>query len=141
MAEGPIKLKSIASIAANALTATNVLSFREEFMMNIIPQFIPNTYQGLGVLEKAKWRVLTLVFDSDTDVFDLDYFVAAANIPVATTIVVTFTVADAAGTAETWTYQIAKSWIQRKEYGRIEDGASRNTFEYTVAMIGTKLIA
>lgn len=141
MAEGAIKLKSIASVAANALTATNVLSFREEFMMNITPQFIPNTYQGLGVLEKAKWRVLTFTFDSDTDIFDLDYFVAAANIPVATTIVVTFAVADAAGTSETWTYEIAESWIQRKEYGRIEDGSARNTFEYTVAMIGTKLIA
>ena len=141
MAEGAIKLKSIASVTANALAATNILSFREEFMMNITPQFIPNTYQGLGVLEKSKWRVLTFTFDSDTDIFDLDYFVAAANIPVATTIVVAFVVADAAGTAETWTYQIAKSWIQRKEFGRIEDGAMRNTFEYTVAAIGTKLVA
>jgi len=141
MAEGAIKLKSIASVTANILTATNILSFREEFMMNITPQFIPNTYQGLGVLEKAKWRVLTFVFDSDTDIFDLDYFVAAANIPVATTIVITFVVADAAGTSETWTYQIAKSWIQKKEFGRIEDGAMRNNFEYVVAMIGTKLIA
>ena len=141
MAAGAIKLKSIASVAANAITATNILGFREEFVMNITPQFMPNTYQGLGVLEKSKWRRLIITIDSDSDLFDLDYFVAAANIPVATTIVVTYVVADATGSGETWTYEAAKSWIQRKEYGRIEDGVRRNTFEYQILMYGTKVIA
>ena len=78
MAEGAIKFKSIANIICNGI-ATNVLTFREEFMMNITPQFMPNTFPGLGVLEKSKWRVLTFTLDSDDDVFDFGFSVGAAN--------------------------------------------------------------
>lgn len=140
MAPGAIKLKNIASVTANTIMATNILSFREEFMMNIVPQFVPNTYQGLGVLERAKWREITFTLDSDSDVFSASYSVEAANTALGTAFTVTFNVADAAGTVETWTYQTAKSYVMRKEAGRIEDGAPRNTTEYTILMYGTKTI-
>jgi len=141
MAEGGIRLKNIASVAANAVTAENILSFKEEHVMNMAPQFVPNTFQGVDMLQRSKWRELTIVMDSENDVFDLNFFAAAANVAVATTIVATFDVADGLGTTETWTYEISKSWVTRKEFGRIEDGARRNTTEYHVLMYGTKLIA
>ena len=140
MAAGAVKLKSIASVTANTITATNILSFREEFVMNITPQFMPNTYTGLGVLEKSKWRLITVTIDSDSDLFDASYTVEAANSAIGTSFIVVFVTADAAGTAETWTYGFASSWVQKKEYGRIEDGARRNTFEYQILMYGTKAI-
>ena len=140
MAEGPIKLKSIASVTANTITATNILSFREDFVMNFTPQFIPNYYSGLGVLEKAKWRVITFTLDSDSDVFDASFDVDSANTAIGTSFIVKFVVADAAGTVETWTYTHGSSYVQRKEFGRIEDGATRNTTEYTILMYGTKAV-
>jgi len=141
MAAGPIKLKSIASVAANVVTTTNVLTFADELVMNITPQFVANYFPGVDVLEKAKFRRLTIVLDSDDTLFDLDYFVAQTNITVATTIVATFLEADGLGTTETWTYELAESWVEKKELGRIENGARRNTFEYVILCFGTKLIA
>jgi len=141
MVAGPIKLKSIASVAANVVTTTNVLTFADELVMNITPQFVANYFPGVDVLEKAKFRRLTIVLDSDDTLFDLDYFVAQINITVATTIVATFLEADGLGTTETWTYELAESWVEKKELGRIENGARRNTFEYVILCFGTKLIA
>ncbi len=141
MAPGAIKLKSIASVLTNGINSTNIISFREEHVMNITAQFMPNTYQGLGFLQKAKWRVLTFTMDSDTNAFDADWSITAANTSLGTSLIVYFVVADAAGTSETWTYQIAKSYVSRREAGRIEDGAPRNTTEWTVLMYGTKVIA
>jgi len=141
MAEGGIRLKNIASVAANAITAENIVSFKEDHIMNIIPQFVPNTFQGVDVLQRAKWRELTIVFDSENNLFDVNFFVTAINVAVATTIVATFDVADGAGTTETWTYIAAKSWVMRKDFGRIEDGARRNTTEIKILMYGTKVIA
>lgn len=141
MAAGAIKLKNIASVTANGITATNILSFKEDFLMNIMPQFVPNTYQGLGVLERAKFRVLTFGIDSDSDVFDASYSVTAANTAIGTAFTVKFNVADATSTEETWTYQTTKSWVQRKENGKIEDGAARNVTEYTCISYGTKVIS
>lgn len=140
MAAGAIKLKNIASITSNTITATNILGFEEDHVMNITPQFVPNTYQGLGVLERAKWRILTITLDSDSDVFDASWAITAANTALGTSFIVTFNVADAASTVETWTYQYTKSYVQKKEDGKIEDGATRNTTVYTVLMYGTKTI-
>ena len=78
MVEGPIKLKNIECVIAGAV-ATNVISFKEEFVMNVTPQFMPNTFQGIDVLETAKWRRLTIVIDSDSDVFDDAFSVVATN--------------------------------------------------------------
>jgi len=140
MVAGPIKLKNIKTVTANTITATNILSFKEDHVMNIVPQFIPNTYQGLGVLERAKWRVITFTLDSDSDVFAASWGITTANTALGTSFIVTFDVADALGTVETWTYTFTKSWVQRKENGRIEDGASRNSTSYQILMYGTKII-
>lgn len=140
MAEGSIKLKNIASVTANTITATNIIGFREEHVMNIVPQFVPNTYLGLGVLERAKWREITFTLDSDSDVFDASFDVTAANTALGTSFIAKFNVADATSTVETWTYQFAKSYVQRKEAGRIEDGAARNSTEYVIISYGTKVI-
>lgn len=140
MAEGSIKLKNIASVTTNTVTATNILSFREEHIMDITPQFVPNTYKGLGVLERAKWREITIVLDSDSDLFDASWDIEAANAALGTSFIVTFNVADATSTVETWTYDIAKSYVMRKEAGRVEDGAPRNTYEYRILMYGTRVI-
>ena len=141
MAEGQIRLKNIVNVIANAITAENILTFKEDHIMNINPQFVPNTYQGVDVLQRAKWRELTIVMDSENDVFNVNFFVAAINVAVATTIVATFDVADGAGTIETWTYITDKSWVTRKDFGRVEDGARRNTTEYKILLYGTKVIA
>jgi len=79
--------------------------------------------------------------DSENNIFDTNFAVAAINTIIATTIVVTFDVAEATGGTETWTYQISKGWISRKDFGRIEDGARRNTTEYKIIAYGTKIIA
>lgn len=138
MVAGPIKLKSIASVEANTITAENVLSFADELVTNITPQFVPNYFAGVDVLEKAKFRRLTIVFDSDETLFDLDYFINQFNITVATTIIVTFMEADGEGSTEIWTYDISESWVEKKEFGRIEDGARRNTFTYSIICFGSR---
>lgn len=141
MAEGQIRLKNIVSLTFGAKTAENIVSFKEEHVMNITPQFVPNTFQGVDVLQRAKWRELTIVIDSEHNVFDAYFTVVAANAIIATAVVATFDVADGAGTTETWTYITSKSWVTRKDFGRIEDGARRNTTEYKLLMYGTKIIA
>ncbi len=141
MAEGAIKLSKIVSVTSNGIVSTNVLTFREEHVMNITPQFMPNTFQGLGFLQKAKWRNLVFTFDSDTDGFNASYAITAVNTAIGTSLIVSFIVLDGAGTTETWTYQIAKSFVSKRDGGRIEDGAPRNTVEFSVLMYGTKLIA
>jgi len=140
-----VRLKSIKDIVANAVTTENVLRFREEHVFNITPQFVPNVFQGVDVLEKAKFRRIIITLDSEDSLFgapgaEVNYFVAAINVAVATTIIASFYIADNSGDYEKWTYTISKSWVEKKEYGRIEDGVRRNTFEYHVVMYGTKLI-
>lgn len=141
MAEGKIRLKSCRKITANAISAENVLSFREEHVHNMTPQFVPNVFQGVDVLERAKFRRLIIILDSDETLFDVNYFVASINIVIGTTIVAEFYIADGTGDYETWTYITDKSWVEHKKIGRVEDGAKRNTFEYHIIMYGTKVIA
>ena len=140
MAEGRVRLKNIASVEADSKKSENILSFKEDHMMNIIPQFVPNVPQGVDVLQRAKWREITITLDSESDVFDKYWFVAAVNVLIDTTVVAIFDVADGAGSTETWTYEINEGWVMRKEFGRIEDGARRNTTEYVLLLYGTKLI-
>ena len=142
MAAGPVRVKNIVSVLANAITAENILSFREEHVMNMTPQFIPNLFQGADVLQREKFRRLVITIDSENDLFDVNYKVAAINTFIATAIVVTFDLAaPLPSDVETWTYITDKSWVEKKEFGRIEDGVRRNTFEYTILLFGTKLIA
>ena len=37
MVAGPIKIKNIKTVTANTITATNILSFKEDHVMNIVP--------------------------------------------------------------------------------------------------------
>ena len=140
MPEGPVRLKNIVSVVFGGNTAENILTFKEEHVMNITPQFIPNTFQGVDVLQRSKWRELTIVLDTENTMFHAFFSVEAANTLINTPIVVTFDVADGAGTTETWTYITDKSWITRKDFGRVEDEARRNTTEYKILMYGTKVI-
>lgn len=147
MAEGSVRVKNIASITANGKTTENVLSFREEHIMNMTPQFIPNVFQGADMLQREKFRRLVITIDSETDIFgipgtEVNWFVAAVNVVVGTAIVAVFDVTPVTGaaTTETWTYETSESWIERKEFGRIEDGVRRNTFEYVIICFGTKEI-
>ena len=134
MVEGPVKISRIVSVQANAITATNILSFKDEFRMKFYPQFIPNTYPGVSIVEHEKYRVLTIVIDSESDLFDADFEVEDENTSIGTQLIVNL-IADTevnVGVAETWTYDEDNSYIQRREFGRIEDGAPRNTIEYVV---------
>lgn len=142
MAEGRVRLKNIVSITFGGKTAENIISFKEEHIMNITPQFVPNTFQGVDVLQRAKWRELITIIDSEHNVFDAYFTVVAENAEIATDIVVVFDVADGAGSTETWTYTHVDNtaWVSRKDFGRIEDGARRNTTEYKIITYGVKTI-
>jgi len=144
MAEGPIRLKNIVSVVAGGITAENILSFREDHIMNITPQFVPNTFQGVDVLQRSKWRELTIVVDTVNTIFFAYFTVIAENAEIATDIVVVFDLADGTGNTETWTYDYTHAdntaWISRKDFGRIEDGARRNTTEYKIITYGVKTI-
>ena len=140
MVAGAVKIKNIVSVTGNGVTATNILSFDEDHIMNITPQFVPNTYQGLGILERAKWREITIVFDSDSTVFDASWGIIVANSAIGTSFIVTFNIANATSQLETWTYTFTESYVTKKEPGRIEDGASRNSVEYKILMYGSRVI-
>jgi len=142
MAEGPLKIIRIVSVVANGVTADNILSVKDEFLMNMTPQFVPNTYQGLSMLEKSKWRVITVVIDSENTLFDASFAVDAANTAIGTSLIINFiasTTLDPA-VALVWTYAHATAYVQKREYGRIEDGAPRNTLEYTIVTNGQKTV-
>ena len=139
-----IRVKGIASIiVTGGVAAENILSFREDHVHNMTPQFVPNVYKGVDVLQRAKFRRLTVVFDSDTNIFDAYWKVAAINVVMPATLVVTFdmAIADGVETTMTWTYVANKSWVTKKEFGRIEDEVKRSTFEYEIICYGTKVPA
>lgn len=51
-------------------TATNILSVREEYVMQNNIRFVPNVYEGVDMKYDHEWREVFLTFDSDTDIFD-----------------------------------------------------------------------
>ena len=138
---GIIRLKSIKKITAGGSSAENVLGFREAHVMNMTPQFVPNLFKGVDVLEKAKFRRLVITFDSDTNIFDNFYTVIDENAIINTVIRAEFWIADNTGDFERWTYTISKGYVEKKEFGRIEDGVRRSTFEYSIICYGTRVIS
>jgi len=60
-------------------TTFNVLGVREEHVHQIVPRFVPNTHGGRTVNQDHKWYEITVTLDSDTDIFDADYFILADN--------------------------------------------------------------
>jgi len=133
--ESAIRVMRIDDIRLGADICTNVLRFRDEYMMQMTPQFIPNTFEGLDIKQDQKWRVLTVVVDSETDIFDAYFGVQAANTVILPDIVVNFTLADAAGGTMSWTYNGGSpevSYILNRREGLISDDLPRDTIEYQI---------
>lgn len=131
--EGPVKYMEIANM--NIPTkgfCTNILSFEDEFVTNMMPQFMPNTFQGLDMKQDQHWRVLTFVIDSECDVFDDFVNITTANLPIPANFYVTFTLADGAATAEQWTYTTSLNYILARNHGKVDDDVQRDTFEYKI---------
>lgn len=124
----------IDSVTTGAGTATNILSMRCELVMQIEPRFIPNTYQSPGVKQDHKWWEIILTFDSDTDIFDIYYTAIAANTAFNLQIDMTRTTPA----TERWTFENGKNYIVHKEFGRVEEGRDRQTFEYKVLCYGER---
>lgn len=139
MAEA-IKILYIEDITTVIGSCTNVLSFEEEHIMEITPQFVPNTFQGVDVKQDHKWWILTFVIDSETDIFDAAFGVTAANTPFAGVFFVDFILADGAATRERWTYTPARAWVINRNEGKVDMDAERNTIEYQILIYGTRVI-
>lgn len=134
-----VKFLYIEDVFVDGKSCTNVLRFNEEHIMEITPQFVPNYYPGVDVKQDHKWWMLTIVVDSETDIFDLLFSVTAAN-TVFTTLYVDFILADGSATRERWTYQAAASYIVNRNQSKTDMDADRNTIEYQVLVYGTRVI-
>jgi len=123
--------------------ATNILRYEDDFVMNMTPQFIPNTFQGLDLKQDQHWRILTIVVDSETDIFDAYIDITTANTVIPADFHVDFTLADGAATSEVWTYSGGDpvvAYIINREQGRIDDDVDRDTIEYRILVACDKAI-
>jgi hypothetical protein len=140
MAEAAVKYLYVEDVTTNVGGCTNVLSFMEEHIMEITPQFVPNTFQGPDVKQDHKWFVLTIVVDSETNIFDTPHHrITAANNPF-TVLYVDFILADGSATRERWTYQASRSYVLSRDEGKIDMDAARNTIEYQIPMYGSRAV-
>jgi len=138
--QGVGKVKRINNVRTGGVDSVNILGCKEDFVMVNTPQFVPNTYQGVGLKQDEKYRVLTVTVDSETDIFDSMMNITAAQAAAGTDFLVDFTMDDTAGTVETWTYEHAKTYMSKREEGRINEAKGRETIEYTFISYGTKSI-
>lgn len=142
--EVAVRFMRIDNVTIGADICTNVLRFRDEYMFQMTPQFIPNTFEGLDLKQDQKWRLLTIVVDSETDIFDAYFSVQAANVVIPVTLSVTFTLADAVGGTRTWTYSggsPAMSYIINRREGNISDDLPRDTIEYQIITTCDKAVS
>jgi len=134
--EAPVKTMRIDNFTILGRgSCTNVLRFEDEFIMNMTPQFIPNTFHGIGLKQDQQWRILTVVVDSETDIFDPYIDTVTANTIIPANFYVEFTLADGAATVERWTYSGGApqvSYIINRLPGRIDDDVDRDTLEYQI---------
>lgn len=141
--EEAIKIMRCDNFTIGANSCTNVLSFEDEFVMNMTPQFIPNTFQGVDMKQDQHWRVLTVVVDSETSIFDpyIDITTANSFIP-AGNFYVEFTLADGAGTTERWAYTPGdtNAYIINRREGEIHADVPRDTIEYQLWTLCTKTV-
>ena len=108
-------------------------------MMKMTPQFVPNTYQGVGMKQDEKFRVITVTVDSETTIFTNMMNITAAQGIAVSEFEAEFTLDDAAGTNETWAYTpVASVYMSNRREGRIEDNAMRSTIEYEFIAYGSK---
>ncbi len=138
MAEAAVKYLYIEDVTTNLGICTNILSFREDHIMEITPQFIPNLFQGPDVKQDHKWFVLTIVVDSETNIFDTPYHRVTDENDPFTALTVDFILADGSATLERWTYQASKSYVMNRNEGKIDMESERNTIEYQILMYGTR---
>lgn len=113
-------------------TATNILDLREEFIMENDPRFVPNTYEGIGIIYNHEWHELILTFDSDTDIFDA-YINDDGPNPVIPTFRIDLTmvvISTQTEVSERWTYTPSKVYVTERDEGRIEEGSEHQTFDY-----------
>lgn len=138
--EGAGKIKRIKTVGTNSDTTANVLRFKDEFLMKMTPQFVPNVYKGVGLKQDEKFRHLTVTLDSETDVFDEMLKIESAQIVAATEFEIVFVMDDAAATTEKWAYTVANCWMSKREEGRADDTSGRNTTEYHFITWGAKAV-
>lgn len=140
--ESPIKVMRIDNFTVGGNVCTNVLRFEDEFFMQMTPQFIPNTFQGLDLKQDQHWRLLTLVVDSETDILDTYIDITTANTPLPINFSADFTLADGLGTTETWTYAGAanESYVISRRDGEIHSDVPRDTIEYRIITVCNKTI-
>ena len=121
-------------------TSVNIVSVREEFVMQNDLRFVPNTYEGVGMKWDHEWYEIIIVFDSDTDIFDA-YINEVGPNPAIPTFQIDMTmvvIATQAQVAERWTYHANQVWVTDRPPGRIEEGSERHTFEYHFLAYGDK---
>lgn len=122
---------------------TNILRYDDNFMFQNDPRLVPNTYEGIGMKFDHEWHDITLVLDSDTDVFNPYIDDDGPNI-VIPNFVVDFTViviATQAVVTERWTYTHDSVYVRDRREGTVEEGQERHTFEYEFIAYGDKLIS
>jgi hypothetical protein len=131
------------SVRTPAGTSTNVVSFRDEFIMQNDPRFVPNVYDGVGMKFDHEWHQLTIVFDSDTDIFD-NYIDDDGPNPVVPSLIVDFTVviiATEAQVTERWTYSANDIYVRGRGEGEIEAGRERQPFTYELIAYDDRAIS
>jgi len=141
--QGPAKIKRIDLVRTNADTGANIIRFSDEFIMAMTPQFIPNTYLGVGMKQDEKFRKIIMVFDSETDIFDEMLAIVGAQVAAATQFEVEFNLTDVGtvtGLTEKWAYAFANTWMTARRPGKIDDTSGRSTFEYEFISWGARTI-
>ena len=122
----------IDAVRTPAGTSTNIVSFRDEFIMQNDPRFVPNTFEGVGMKFDHEWHELTIVFDSDTDIFDT-YIDDDGPNPTVPSLIIDFTVVTIATEVqetERWTYTGNKIYVRNRDDGEIAPGRERQPFTY-----------
>ena len=122
--------------------AYNILSYSDDFVMQNDPRFVPNTYAGVAMKFDHEWHDITIVFDSDVDIFNTYIIEGGPNLPIPS-FIVDFTVvivATQAVVAERWTYTPHQIYVRDRRMGEVEEGRERQTFEYRLIAYGDRTI-
>lgn len=129
--EAPVKTMRVDNFTrGNA--ATNVLRYSDEFVTQMTPQFMPNTFQGLDMKQDQHWRILTLVLDSESDILDAYIDITTANTVIPANFYVETTLADGLATTERWTYAGTVNYIISRREGTVHADVPRDTIEYRI---------
>lgn len=130
--EANVKYMRVDNVTVNALIGTNILRFSDDFVMEMNPQFIPNTFIGQDLKQDQHYRILTVVVDSENAIFDPYFSPIAANAAIPGNLDVNFTLADGAGGTVRWRYTSDIKYVINRREGRIHHDVLRDTIEYQV---------